>query len=77
VVSNYTPRPLAQFDDETVNLVATGDGAQGGVPGYQRHTNTFPGEIRHAAPPVEFWPAPAPGFFGADYPLPQHSPFIF
>jgi hypothetical protein len=28
VVSNYTPRPLAQFDDETVYLVATGDGAQ-------------------------------------------------
>jgi hypothetical protein len=23
---NYTPRPLAQFDDETVNLVATREG---------------------------------------------------
>jgi hypothetical protein len=31
VVFNYTPRPLAQFGDETVNLVATRDGAQGRV----------------------------------------------
>jgi len=37
VVSNYTTRPLAQFDDETVNLVATSDGVQGQVP----DSNTF------------------------------------
>jgi hypothetical protein len=48
VVSNYASRPSAQFDDETVNLVATRDGVQGQV--LNTKNRSIPYWVRAKAP---------------------------